>query len=154
RFQFMIFTFVIALSLFLVIVGKSPPQFPNIIPGGILALLGISGSSFLVSKGIQFSDPAGVQDRGREVIISPMNPLVRYGARQQLIAEVPRQPGAKIKWELIAGDDKLEPSAPGSSTAVYTAPAGPPAGAAAGKAYATVRASIDGDPESYDLAVI
>src|SRR5713226_4212411 len=53
RFQLLIFTFVIALSLFLVIVGDgTDPHFPLVIPGGILALLGISGSSYLVSKGI------------------------------------------------------------------------------------------------------
>src|SRR5436309_12962607 len=55
RFQLLIFTFVIALSLFLVIVAKSTPAFPPEIPGSILALLGISASSYVVSKGIQFS---------------------------------------------------------------------------------------------------
>jgi len=66
RFQFMIFTFVIALSLFLVIAGhKDGPGFPDNIPSGIFALLGISGSSYLVSKGIQYSDPEGIKDRTR-----------------------------------------------------------------------------------------
>src|SRR5262245_55642111 len=59
RLQFLIFTFVIAMSLFMIIVGHAPPQFPNI-PPEVLTLLGISGSSYLVSKGIQFSNPAGV----------------------------------------------------------------------------------------------
>src|SRR5207253_10702956 len=63
RFQLLIFTFVIALSLFLVIVAKSTPAFPPEIPGSILALLGISASSYVVSKGIQFSSPEGVEDR-------------------------------------------------------------------------------------------
>src|SRR3954469_21459799 len=63
RFQFLIFTFVIALSLFLVITSSDPAQFPNI-PGTVLSLLGISGSSYLVSKGIQFSDPAGLTSQG------------------------------------------------------------------------------------------
>jgi hypothetical protein len=63
RFQFLVFTFVIAFSLFLVIIGnKDGIQFPKSIPTEILTLLGISGSSYLVSKGIQFSDPAGVSD--------------------------------------------------------------------------------------------
>ena len=54
RFQFLIFTFVIALSLFLVVVGnKNGPQFPDKIPSEILALLGISGASYAVGKGIQ-----------------------------------------------------------------------------------------------------
>ncbi|HXB22951.1 MAG TPA: hypothetical protein VNV88_16300 [Candidatus Solibacter sp.] len=63
RFQFLVFTFVIALSLFLVIIGNpNGIQFPKTIPTEILTLLGISGSSYLVSKGIQFSDPAGITD--------------------------------------------------------------------------------------------
>ena len=54
RFQFLIFTFVISMSLFLVIVAaKDGPAFPDSIPAGILALLGISGGSYVVSKGIQ-----------------------------------------------------------------------------------------------------
>jgi len=55
RFQLLIFTFVISMSLFLVIVGKNPVAFPASIPVEILALLGISGGSYLVSKGIQSS---------------------------------------------------------------------------------------------------
>src|SRR5437899_5391814 len=70
RFQFMVFTFVIALSLFLVTVSVKPAAFPNI-PGTVLSLLGISGSSYLISKGIQFSDPAGVADRSTDIVISP-----------------------------------------------------------------------------------
>jgi len=49
RFQFLIFTFVIGASLFLVILTNY--SFPDI-PGGILALLGISGGSYAVGKGI------------------------------------------------------------------------------------------------------
>jgi hypothetical protein len=51
RFQFMIFTFVIAMGLFLIIVNSG--GFPSKIPGEILALLGISGGSYVISKGIQ-----------------------------------------------------------------------------------------------------
>ena len=54
RFQFLIFTFVIALSLFLIIVAGDKPAFPPI-PGQILALLGISGGSYVVAKGIAVS---------------------------------------------------------------------------------------------------
>ncbi len=53
RFQFLVFTFVIALSLFLVIVGSDTLKFPDKIAPGILALLGISGGSYVISKGIQ-----------------------------------------------------------------------------------------------------
>lgn len=53
RFQFLIFTFVIALSLFLITVNNpGQPEFPDSIPGGILALLGISGGSYVVAKGV------------------------------------------------------------------------------------------------------
>ena len=51
RFQFLIFTFVIALSLFWVIVRQE--GFPEEIPNGIFLLLGISGGSYVLSKGIQ-----------------------------------------------------------------------------------------------------
>jgi uncharacterized BrkB/YihY/UPF0761 family membrane protein len=53
RFQFLIFTFVIAFSLLIVIAKKG--DFPSAIPDSILALLGISGGSYLISKGIQTS---------------------------------------------------------------------------------------------------
>jgi uncharacterized BrkB/YihY/UPF0761 family membrane protein len=55
RFQLLIFTFVISMSLFMVIVSKTPLGFPDHIPTEILTLLGISGGSYLVSKGIQSS---------------------------------------------------------------------------------------------------
>lgn len=52
RFQFLLFTFVIALGLFLIILTiKDGPAFPAI-PGGILALLGISGGSYVTSKAV------------------------------------------------------------------------------------------------------
>jgi FtsH-binding integral membrane protein len=58
RFQFLIFTFVIAMSLFLIIVNKTGgPGFPNDIPGSILALLGISGGSYVASKGVDANTP-------------------------------------------------------------------------------------------------
>lgn len=51
RFQLLIFTLVIALSLFLVTAANM--QFPASIPPEILTLLGISASTYAVSKGIQ-----------------------------------------------------------------------------------------------------
>jgi hypothetical protein len=50
RFQLLIFTFVIALSLFLIVVTKQ--DFPTI-PTQILELLGISATTYGVGKGIQ-----------------------------------------------------------------------------------------------------
>jgi hypothetical protein len=51
RFQLLIFTFVIALSLFLIVVNTG--DFPSTIPPEILTLLGISATTYAVSKGIQ-----------------------------------------------------------------------------------------------------
>ena len=62
RFQFLLFTFVIAMSLFLIVISKDPPKFPEI-PIEILALLGISGGSYIVSKGIQTSRDIGLKTR-------------------------------------------------------------------------------------------
>ena len=62
RFQLLIFTFVIAASLFLIIVQSK--QFPQI-PQNVLVLLGISASSYLVSKGIQYSAPDDVAVKGK-----------------------------------------------------------------------------------------
>lgn len=58
RFQLLIFTFVVAFSLLLIIVSSSPPKFPDI-PGGVLTLLGISASTYAVSKGISKSGKGG-----------------------------------------------------------------------------------------------
>jgi hypothetical protein len=59
RFQLLIFTFVIALSLFLIVVNTG--NFPKTIPPEILTLLGISATTYAVSKGIQ----AGSQSNSR-----------------------------------------------------------------------------------------
>lgn len=52
RFQLLIFTFVIAFSLFVIVAdsGKLPD-----IPTNVLALLGVSASTYAVSKGLQVS---------------------------------------------------------------------------------------------------
>lgn len=55
RFQFLIFTFVIAASLILLVVkglSSECPTFPTI-DSGVWALLGISGASYVTSKGVQ-----------------------------------------------------------------------------------------------------
>jgi hypothetical protein len=52
RFQLLIFTFVVALSFFLIVVCEC--KFPEI-PPNVLALLGISATTYGVSKGIQAS---------------------------------------------------------------------------------------------------
>ena len=71
RFQFLIFTFVIAMSLLLIVIGQEPPHFPTGISPDVLALLGISSGSYLISKGIQKSGGnagkgAGGEDDGNK----------------------------------------------------------------------------------------
>lgn len=61
RFQFLVFTFVVAMSLFYLIVIGTPPRYPDI-PNEILALLGISGGSYVLSKGIQTSRDVGISE--------------------------------------------------------------------------------------------
>jgi hypothetical protein len=74
RFQFLIFTFVIALSLFLIIVNNpTGPAFPNI-PNSILALLGISGGSYVASKGVDASTPPKTTET--TVIPNPPSPPI------------------------------------------------------------------------------
>lgn len=58
RFQLLIFTFVIAISLFLIVVNTG--DFPKSIPPEVLTLLGISATTYAVSKGIT----AGSQSNG------------------------------------------------------------------------------------------
>lgn len=57
RFQLLIFTFVIALSLFLIVVNTG--DFPATIPPEVLTLLGISAATYAVSKGIQAGSTNG-----------------------------------------------------------------------------------------------
>ncbi len=52
RFQFLVFTFVIAMSFYLIVISATPPAFPEV-PAGVWGLLGVSGGSYVVSKGIQ-----------------------------------------------------------------------------------------------------
>jgi hypothetical protein len=53
RFQFLLFTFIIGMSIFLLIFADpNSPKFPDI-PTGVLGLLGISAGSYVVAKGIQ-----------------------------------------------------------------------------------------------------
>ncbi|HEY2296062.1 MAG TPA: hypothetical protein VGM86_35635 [Thermoanaerobaculia bacterium] len=54
RFQLLVFIFVIAFSLVMVIVANDPLKFP-VIPSGVLLLLGISASTYTVGKGISKS---------------------------------------------------------------------------------------------------
>jgi hypothetical protein len=71
RFQLLVFIFVIALSFFLVVIsnikiiqfkpGDRVPVLPEV-PNGVLALLGISASSYAVGKAIQHGAGMGADD--------------------------------------------------------------------------------------------
>jgi len=72
RFQLLIFTFVIALSFFLIVISSS--KLPDV-PPDVLALLGISAATYGVSKGIQPAEAcsrsleqAAMQTCPREVV--------------------------------------------------------------------------------------
>jgi hypothetical protein len=148
RFQFLIFTFVIALSLFLVVVSaKDQPHFTEI-PATVLTLLGISGSSYLVSKGIQFSNPGGVPGSSDKVTISPAKETVPYGKTLQFKAEVPGNPDAKLKWEVAVGSGTID------NDGLYTAPPKPADLKAGTMAYETIQVKLTDDASNSDLAVI
>jgi len=126
RFQLLIFTFVIAASLFLVIAGHDgAPDFPDQIPQGVLLLLGISSSSYLVSKGIQFSANEGIEDRPALVTISPGSAAAHVGGPTvSFKATVLRTSNEDVTWT-------LDPSGVGTidtKTGVYTPPNVPPPG--------------------------
>jgi hypothetical protein len=160
RFQFLVFTFVIAFSLFLVIISSGTNghamAFPDI-PGTVLSLLGISGSSYLVSKGIQFSDPAGIVDRGNEIVISPIKVNVKSGGTQQFTALVGAKPGASVKWEVIAGYGTIDANGlyKADLTTGMAVPAGsPPAATPKPPVHATIQVTSDEFPNAFDLAVV
>ncbi len=132
RFQLLIFTFVIALSFFLVVLGNgsadgrdpnchSCPAFPTQVPGSVLALLGISASSYLVSKGIQFSSPQGVEDRPPDVDVKPAAVELGPGQSQPFTAEVRRTEDKQVIWSITPAVGAIDPR-----TGVYTAPAQAP----------------------------
>jgi hypothetical protein len=59
RFQLLIFTFIVAISLFYLVEKRTDSSFPEI-PSGVLTLLGISASTYAVGKGISYSREEGV----------------------------------------------------------------------------------------------
>jgi hypothetical protein len=162
RFQFLIFTFVIALSLFLVVVGQDRPAFPAVIPATVLALLGISGSSYLVSKSIQFSDPGGLYPSAEALTITPGKVTVHAGQTQQFQATLSNNPETqpKVKWEVVFGFGTIDDN--GLYTADVTkGPGAPPAAVPPAKppacpptVHATVQATVEGHTELTDMAVV
>lgn len=145
RFQFLIFTFVIAASLFLIIASAKPtPQFPTEIPQGVLILLGISSSSYLVSKGIQFSSDEGVKERPVEVVISPSSATTTAGGNTvQFSYKILRASDQGVTWSVP------DPSAGNiDSKGLYTPPKQAPT------ASVTVSATSVADPHVTGTATV
>ena len=83
RFQFLVFTFVIALGLFLIILSaKDGPAFPATIPGGILALMGISGGSYVTSKAV---DANANKPPAPQIVIPPATPAAPAGQQTTVV---------------------------------------------------------------------
>jgi hypothetical protein len=73
RFQFLIFTFVIATSLLLLVIGSlgtDTAGFPKL-DASILGLIGISGGSYVVSKGIQKNFESNTQN-AQALVLPPV----------------------------------------------------------------------------------
>ena len=90
RFQLLVFTIVIALSVFYVTVAPDSTGLPDI-PAGVLTLLGISASSYAVGKGLQTQRDTTLKqiDKQPPGVIppegayrSPMTPAPRTGAEE------------------------------------------------------------------------
>jgi len=126
RFQLLVFTFVIAASLFLIIASAAPPAFPATIPNGLLVLLGISSSSYLVSKGIQSSSPEGLSGRGPMVTIKTDRSETTFGGPTvQCQADVVGLSDTSVTWAIdpihfgtIDNTGKYTPPANGPATTV------------------------------------
>lgn len=121
RFQLLIFTFVIAASLFLIVGSGDPPNFPAIIPNGILILLGISSSSYLVSKGIQFSAPEGLTGAAPQVTIKAASNSATVGGNPvQFQADVVGLTDKAVTWTI----DPLKGAGTIDANGLYSPPTG------------------------------
>lgn len=126
RFQLLVFTFVVAASLFLIIASATPPAFPTVIPNGILVLLGISSSSYLVSKAIQQTSPEGLSGRGPQVTIKSDRGETTFGGPTvQFQADVLGLTDKTVTWAIdpidfgaIDDSGKYTPPASGQPTTV------------------------------------
>jgi hypothetical protein len=84
RFQFLVFTFVVGFALMLAVVQSVLSVAPGTavvlphLPGSLLGLIGISGGTYAVSKGIQKSNETALKgqdgSQGDKITIAPGNP--------------------------------------------------------------------------------
>jgi hypothetical protein len=78
RFQLLVFTLVVAISLYMIV--ERTGAFPEI-PNGILTLLGISASTYAVGKGISYSRDEGVTTpEERSAVRSAVSAMSATGA--------------------------------------------------------------------------
>jgi hypothetical protein len=92
RFQFLIFTFVIALMWIYLFFCKDCQGFPEI-NNGVLGLMGISGGSYVVSKGIQKSFEG---DKAKAEAQGPNQPAANAVVNAGGVAVVNADPGANV----------------------------------------------------------
>jgi hypothetical protein len=119
RLQLLIFTFTVAFSFFVIVAGSNPPKFPEV-PNGVLALLGISAGSYVVSKGIQFSNPQGVEDRPPDVKVTPASASYTKGGPKgptAFHADVSRTDTKTVTWTITPPLGTIN-----SATGAYTPP--------------------------------
>ena len=142
RLQFLIFSFVIAAGLFMVVAASD--RFPDI-PQNVLVLLGISASSYLVSKGIQFSSDQGTPD----VTVTPNSAHTKIGgASIQFSATVERAENQGVSWSIDTPD-----SGTISETGLYSPPKTLAPNGALPKTV-TVRATSKADATSDDIGIV
>ena len=94
RFQFLVFTFVISMSLFLIVVSQPIPSFPDI-PVTVLGLLGLSGGSYVPSKGIQAS-----RDTEEEQVKKKVKGEVKEEVKEEVKGEVKDEAKRELRDEV------------------------------------------------------
>ena len=113
----------------MVVVGATPPSLPATFPTALLTLLGISGSSYLVSKAIQAGSPDGVTRPTLSLSAPPAGPVQTATFTVTLLNAPTGTPMPALHWSLGA-------PAPGTITAIgpdqarYNAPVPSPGGQA------------------------
>jgi len=151
RFQLLVFTFVVAACLFLITASVQPPNFPKEIPNGILVLLGISASSYLVSKGIQFSSPEGATGGVADVkIVAPSDTTSAGQPPITFKAQVSGLTNKDVNWSL---DPPTGLGTIDAKTGVYTPPPRPDQGQGP-TGRVTVKAASAEDATISDTAVV
>lgn len=123
RFQLLIFTFVISMSLFLIIVShKDGPAFPSsdAIPPEILALLGISAGSYVISKGIQKDITMKQAVQPPTISIHPGNQTVNVGETTTFDVTATGTGALSYQWQRKPPTGAAMEDIPGADQPSYT----------------------------------